>query len=229
MPPDPRVRYNMVDDDPDSSSDENGPPTSEDASLDSDSDTNYPNTVDSRWAVWINAELRKKSKLSAFNKTAHEFVPNGIVDELITEKAIRGCLKARRGEHIALVDFIFTHAKTAFAIATFARLNSHRVMNWFRKHEFSDEDLPVKEQTGPWTQSWRVDFYDAQWRFCAPVLNLSKHIHDFEEALILPVVSMSPVGGQGAFGMVSQYEIHGNHIVPVSPLAELLTAVADIE
>jgi hypothetical protein len=102
-------------------------------------------------------------------------------------------------------------------------------MNWFLKHEFSDEDLPVKEQTGPWTQSWRVDFYDAQWRFCAPVLNLSKHIHDFEEALILPVVSMSPVGGQGAFGMVSQYEIHGNHIVPVSPLAELLTAVADIE
>ncbi|RYO26457.1 hypothetical protein AA0111_g7946 [Alternaria arborescens] len=204
----------MVEDDPDSSSDENGPPTSEDASLDSDSDTNYPNTVDSRWAVWINAELRKKSKLSAFNKTAHEFVPNGIVDELITEKAIRGCLKARKGEHIALVDFILTHAKTAFAIATFARLNSHRVMNWFLKHEFSDEDLPVKEQTGPWTQSWRVDFYDAQWRFCAPVLNLSKHIHDFEEALILPVVSMSPVGGQGAFGMVSQYEIHGNHIVP---------------
>jgi hypothetical protein len=229
MPPDPRVKQSIVEDDSDSSSSENEPPISDDASSDSDRDTNYPNTADTSWARWINDELRKKSKLSAFNKTAHEFVPNGIVDGIVTKKAIRGCLLVKREEQIALVDFIFRRAKTAFAIATFARLNSHRVMNWFLKHEFSDEDLPVKEQIGPWTQSWRVDFYDAQWRFCAPVFNPSMHIHDFEEALILPVVSMSPVGGQGAFGMVSQYEIHGDHMVPASRLAELLNAVADVE
>jgi predicted CoA-binding protein len=219
----------MVDDDPDSSSSEDSPSTSEDASLDSDSDTKYPNTVDSETAVKINAKMRKRSKLSAFNKTVHEFVPHGIVDELITKKVIRGCLRVKRGEHIALVDFIFRRAKTAFAIATFARLNSHRVMNWFLENNFSDEDLPVKEQKGPWTQSWRVNFYDEQWRFCAPIFDPSEHVHDFKEALILPVVSMSPVGGQGAFGIVSKCEIHGDHIIPVSPLAEFLTAVADVE
>ncbi|OAL55166.1 hypothetical protein IQ07DRAFT_498642 [Pyrenochaeta sp. DS3sAY3a] len=84
------------------------------------------------------------------------------------------------------------------------------------KYNFSDDDLPIREQVGPWTQSWRTYFYDEQWRFCAPVFDPTKHIHDFDEALILPVVSMSPVGDQGAFGMVSQYEIHESHIKPVS-------------
>lgn len=134
----------------------------------SDDDSSYPNTIDSPWARWLNEELRKKSKLSASNRITHEFVPNGIVDELVTKKVIRGCLFVKRGEQTALVEFIFRRAKIAFAIATFARLNTHRVMNWFLKNDFSDDYLPVKEQNGPWTQSWRVDFYDAQWRFCAP-------------------------------------------------------------
>lgn len=212
MASDHRSEHSLDNDDTDSSSDYGASQNSD------DDDGNYPNTVHGRHAKSLNESLRRRSQLCAFSKTPHEFVPKGVIDDLVTEKTIRKCLIVGT-DHAALVDFIFRHAKVAFTIATFARLNSHRVMNWFKKHGYSDDDLPIMEQTSEWKISWRTYFYDEQWRFCAPVFNPKIHIHDFKEAFILPVVSMSSVGDQGGFSRVFQCEIHGDHMYPVSGCA----------
>ena len=81
----------------------------------------------------------------------------------------------------------------------------------------TDKDLPFKELTAEWTRSsWRPHFFDEQWKFCAPIFDTTKYILEFEEARILPILSVTRVGGSGAFGEVPQYKLHENHMKPVS-------------
>lgn len=204
--------------DTDISSSESGAESSEDECITSD-DEQYPDTITCNKTKNLVTKLRDASVRSAFDKT--KFVPEGIIDELINKKMIKSCLvlgkeQTSRKEQANLVNFIFKKAKKAFAVATFAKINSHRAMRWFMKKGLSDQDLPILEQTADWKQSWRTEFYDCQWQFFAPIFSTTIHSHDFVEAQILPVVSISHNTRRGAFGEVSQHELHMNHMEPVS-------------
>lgn len=119
--------------------------------------------------------------------------------------------------HTTLVGYTFQHAKKAFAISTWAKINTHLAMNWFMTKNLTDKDLPFKGLTAEWTRSsWRPQFFDEQWKFCAPIFDTTKYTLDFEEGHILPILSVTRVGGSGAFGEVSQYKLHENHMKPVS-------------
>jgi hypothetical protein len=183
---------------------------------DSDDEEKYPDTVKCKFATQLRKRLRKELIRSQFDKTAHDFVPEGVVDKLVTREEIEKCMKATP-THTTLVGYTFQHAKKAFAISTWAKINTHVAMNWFMTKNLTDKDLPFKGLTAEWTRSsWRPQFFDEQWKFCAPIFDTTKYTLDFEEGHILPILSVTRVGGSGAFGEVSQYKLHENHMKPVS-------------
>jgi hypothetical protein len=209
----------MTDSGSENSSSDSDSQFSEDGYISSDIE-DYPDTISCKKAGRLRDALRDVSVRSAFDRTPHEFVPEGEVEKLIHKKSvIRGCLQSERGDkYTHLVDYIFGHARKAFAVATFAKINSHKAMKWFMKKKLGDKDLPIVNEKPDWTKSWRNDFFDAQWRFFAPVFSTSIHSHDIEKAQILPVVAMPHVAGQGAFGEVSQFLVHRAHVRPVCML-----------
>ncbi|KAF1924144.1 uncharacterized protein M421DRAFT_8979 [Didymella exigua CBS 183.55] len=195
---------------------------------DSDDESQYYDTAKGVSAKTLKQTLQSRLIKSEFDKTPHSFIPEGIVEELITRKSIAQCLRASR-EQLELIDYTFAFARKAFAIATFARLNTHVAMNWFKRTGMTDDDLPFTVQSEEFRRSsWRTHFYDEQWKFFAPIFDTGKYNHDFEEARILPVVSKLRVAGSGAFGEVCQYEIHTKHLQPIA-LRQRLFAIKELK
>lgn len=157
---------------------------------------------------------------SVFDRTPHKFIPNGIVEELVTEKAIRKSLYPRHAnpndEAKALIRFIYQRARRAFAVAVFCQLNTIRAMRWFKANNLGDDDLPIREHTDQWKTSWQSEFYDEHWRFFAPTFSTTQRSHNLEDAHILPFVARAVEYGRGSFGVVTQYSVHKNHMNTVS-------------
>lgn len=194
---------------------------------DSDDEAKYHDTTRSTYTRNLQKALQTRLIKSDFDRTPHSFIPEGVVEELITWRIIAQCLGATK-EDEELVNYTFNSAKKAFAIATFARLNTHVAMNWFKRTGKTDDDLPFTQQSEEFRRSsWRTHFYDEQWKFCAPVFDTEEYNHDFDEARILPIVSKLRVADPGAFGEVCQYEVHMNHIKPVSHLCMYVTHETD--
>src|SRR5689334_1321521 len=63
--------------------------------------------------------IRENSTLSAFDKTPHRFVPEGVIENMMTEDVIRSCLEINQPSKKAdeIVEFIKSRAKKTFAIA----------------------------------------------------------------------------------------------------------------
>jgi hypothetical protein len=190
-------------------------PDSSSESLSSDEEDQYLDTKKSSKSLKVS--LTKNLKKSMFDKTPHKFVPEGIIDELVTERAIRKSLRITNStpEEDELVTFVRLRAKKAFATTVYCKSNTNRAMRWFQKNNIDDEDLPIKQKTQLWATSWRSDFYEDQWKFFAPVFSTTQYSHDLEEAHILPFVGKSVDSGRGSFGVVSRYDVHGNHLEPV--------------
>jgi hypothetical protein len=165
----------------------------------------------------LRSRLKKSQKRSTFEKTPHKFVPEGIIDKFITEKAIQEllCIQDPKSE---LVQFVKLRAKKVFAIAVYSNLEKTltKVMRWFKKTDLDDDDLPIAPHSDGSKTTWREDFLDNQWIFLAPVFFTTQYSHDLNEAHILPFVAKSVDFGRGSFGVVSQYDIHMNHLKPVS-------------
>lgn len=162
--------------------------------------------------------LRQRSIRSAFDKTCHDFVPEGVIDEVITLDQVEKCLKVTysSNEGDELVQFVMTGAKRAFAIAVFAKIDVVKTLRWLMAENINDDKLPIiKPKKKSWSSNWKGDFCDSQWRFFAPIFNSTKHSHIFEEPFILPFVNSSVVTGKGSFGEVSRTEIHSDHMKPV--------------
>jgi hypothetical protein len=155
--------------------------------------------------------LWESSIKSSFHFTPHRFIPEGVVDRLVTKEVIRASLFSSPGQE-KIVEFVVTRARKAFAIAIYARLDVNRVMRWFKRNNIDDKDLPIKTQTDEWKSQWRREFYDAQWTFFATVFSTSRHSHDLHEFEILPFVSKQVDVGRGSFGVVSQYVLHRKHL-----------------
>jgi hypothetical protein len=156
---------------------------------------------------------------SKFDKTPHKFAPEGIVDKLITEEAVRDYLRITRPEEQALIDFILLRAKKAFATMVMVSYTPEKVMKaikWLENHGRDDENFPIVRQS-EWKKSWfQGEFQEEHWKFFVPTFSTTKYNHDLEEAHILPFISETTDGGEGSFGVVTRYTIHRKHIIPVS-------------
>jgi hypothetical protein len=148
----------MTDSGSENSSSDSDSQFSEDGYISSDIE-DYPDTISCKKAGRLRDALRDVSVRSAFDRTPHEFVPEGEVEKLIHKKSvIRGCLQSERGDkYTHLVDYIFGHARKAFAVATFAKINSHKAMKWFMKKKLGDKDLPIVNEKPDWTKSRNGD------------------------------------------------------------------------
>jgi hypothetical protein len=161
---------------------------------------------------------------SRFDKTPHMFAPEGILDKLITEEAIRGYLGIAQPKEQTLIDFIRVRAKKAFATMVYVFYDadkSAKALKWLQNHKRDDDHLPIVRQSD-WKKPWfQGEFYEAHWKFFAPIFSTGQHNHDLEEAHILPFISEATNGGEGSFGVVKQYTIHENHIRPVRHILHL--------
>jgi hypothetical protein len=159
--------------------------------------------------------LKKHSIENEFHRTSHEFVPEGVIDEVITLEKVKLCLDIKDSSN-ELVQFVMAGAKRAFATAVLAKIDVKKTLERLRDEGIDDSKLPiVKHKSKGWRKGWRADFCEQQWRFFAPIFYSTKRSHIFEEALILPFLKTSVVTGEGSFGEVSRIEIHPNHMKPV--------------
>jgi hypothetical protein len=166
----------------------------------------------------LRTALKRHMVKSAFDRTPHKFIPKGTIEELVTEKAIRRSLRIHHAnlEDKALVDFVYQHARRAFAVTVSCQSNTIRAMRWFKANNIVDDDLPIRQYTDQWKSSWRADFYDEHWKFFAPTFSTTQHSHTLEDPHILPFVARAIEFGRGSFGVVGQYTVHKNHMDPVS-------------
>jgi hypothetical protein len=162
--------------------------------------------------------IMDKSITSAFDKTPHKFVPEGIIEEITTEEMIKASLnvKGSSKEETEIIEFIKTRAKKTFAIVIWIKPdNIMSVMKSLKKKGIDDRELPIKDEKRLGLKRWASEFYDGQWRFLAPVFSTDDHNHDLDPSHILPFVSKQKHYGTGCFGVVSQYVVHRNHLIPV--------------
>ena len=186
---------------------------------DHDDHTDSGNDSDDDPEYRLRETLKKNLVKSAFDKTNHPFVPEGVVDRLITREEVQRCLKISKTSAGTdeSIEFVMTSAKKGFAIAIVAKIDVKRAIGWLKTESLDDKKLPItKPKSRSWSRGWRGDFCEHQWTFLAPVFDTTKLSHDFEEARILPFVSTSTVTGKGSFGEVSKTVIHREHLRPVS-------------
>lgn len=94
--------------------------------------------------------LRECLVPSKFDKTHHQFVPEGSLDRVITKDSILAAMDVEQptGEDDLLVEFILKRAKKVFAISVFIELEGstlRRAMLLFKDTEFNDTKLPIED------------------------------------------------------------------------------------
>lgn len=157
---------------------------------------------------------------SAFESTPFKFMPEGVIQDLITEDIIRKTLYVTEPpseEDNEMIHFIETRAKKTFAIVVLTRpSNTKRVMELLRRKGIDDSRLPIKDRRKLGRRPWAAEFYDDQWKFFAPIFSTHNCPNDLAEYDILPFVSRNEGFKKHSFGLVSKYLLHRNHMVPVS-------------
>lgn len=163
--------------------------------------------------------IQKNHLMSVFDKTPHKFVPEGFIEDVMTEDVIKRTLNIKQPSKKAdeIVSFIKTRATRTFAIVVWIKADDiMTVMKSLKKRDIDDKELPVTNKERLGTKDWVSDFYDDQWRFVAPIFSTNTHNHDLEESRILPFISKNMDSGRGSFGVVSRYVVHRKHLSPVS-------------
>ncbi|KAI4663972.1 uncharacterized protein J4E79_003472 [Alternaria viburni] len=160
--------------------------------------------------------------LSGFEKTPHRFLPEGVIDDIVTEERL--LIQVPSPDEDKLLDYIKLRAKKIFAILIYIRPHSMRsALDWWRKKDMGDRDLPFRIQPAWKKQSWFTDFQESQWTFLAPIFSTAGYNHDLHEEHILPFISKEWDADRGSFAVVSRYTIHNKHLHPAlldySPIA----------
>ncbi|KAK4195606.1 hypothetical protein QBC40DRAFT_343340 [Triangularia verruculosa] len=162
--------------------------------------------------------IAKKEVTSKFDEAHIEFIPEGVLDDLLTADVIRNELFRTRDprrsirEVDGLVTYIRNDAKKIFAIVVrYIRLDrAHQLikaMQLFKDGGLSDRDLPLRRptETAPhvlarfnpdkgnviWTEPRIGDFYTYQWRVQVPVFEVAtkdKFNHNIERGPCLPFI-----------------------------------------
>jgi serine/threonine protein kinase len=161
----------------------------------------------------------------------HQFLPEGCVKQLISKEVINhelpdsGSSCSDEDLH-QLREIIYTQSKKLFAISLTSGFKKDEllwVMRFFRHYDITDESLPILQldqqnsvpghfgQSKFWTLTRRIAFYDAQWKFLAPVFSNDKFIYELESDHILPFTWVDDTVREGSFSKVFQVEIHPSH------------------
>jgi hypothetical protein len=75
----------------------------------------------------------------------------------------------------------------------------------------------------PWNRSKISSFYDAQWKFLAPVFSTTQPNYDLDPLSILPFTRKKPDYKEGAFSRVFRVCIHKAHYKdPTQPVISLI-------
>lgn len=175
---------------------------------------------------------------SQFDGRPREFLPAGVVDELISpERRDELVLELEAGgsdQEQALADYIIgMKAKKLLIIALNAFENDIAVeaMEIFREKGIHDSHLPFldREQRklrGPNTaekvaledldsEFWGSRsrrFYNAQWEVLVPRFSVGQVSKDLDQSAILPFIEIDPESKVGGFGEVRKIKIHERHI-----------------
>ncbi|KAK3335918.1 hypothetical protein B0T19DRAFT_395724 [Cercophora scortea] len=150
---------------------------------------------------------------SAFDETKQLFLPEGLLDELVTPDAA--------------ISFIFPGTqsepggKKVFAISictSFEDKNLLKVMTQFRKAKFHDNCLPITPenrhkfrcfQNSPLFDELKFQtFYQKQWAFLTPVFSNNNLKLELHPGTILPFIRKGESMDSGSFGEVTQVTVH---------------------
>jgi hypothetical protein len=173
--------------------------------------------------------LIQRTQQSHFDNKKQDFIPEGVVDELITRKAVLNevsQLGTGDVERANILNFILCHARKVFAITIYSSIageNLLRAMTNFYRHKFNDESLPIVdlkqlERLGLspfrlrlWTNLAIRNFCENQWQFLAPVFSPTQFQYNLEADCILPFTWKNSTVKGGYSSQVTEVEIHPAH------------------
>ncbi len=159
-------------------------------------------------------------KTSVFDESTDKFLPENVIEELITRDIIEQVLGSK--ESPGLVDWIHEHSKKLFAIVILCGVDGSDLlqsMQVFREHQYTDEKLPLEDFTKRYNyfakSVWgsyikRYTFFNLQWEFLAPVFGL-QYKYELHANSVLPFTYKDRASKQGSFGTVYRVEIEDAH------------------
>ncbi|RKK06959.1 hypothetical protein BFJ66_g16171 [Fusarium oxysporum f. sp. cepae] len=176
--------------------------------------------------------VRHSLKRSVLSEAS--FLPENQIKKLVTPDKIKAILPNAKPE---LVDFICKHAKKLFLTASFHHGNLQDIMDTFKYHGMTDKELPIRDLTSEdmycdvhteglqrvcshekaleafhrWDTHDVWTFYNDQWTFCAPILDMECSSHEFHAKHILPFIEKGTTQKDGHFSTVFQAVIHPSH------------------
>ncbi|KAI8952463.1 hypothetical protein F4801DRAFT_599888 [Xylaria longipes] len=162
----------------------------------------------------------KLAKSKYCNGSEEKYLPEGCLDDLITEATIRkelsqgaAFLQSLENEQ-QFIKAINQRAKKVFATAVLTKLKGVIVYNAINKFEITDEKLPIEQDDnfisslGEWDAE---QFWKHQWKFLAPVFVEDTLEYHLETNHILPFMEVGGQQKEGTFGVVSEVAIHEAH------------------
>ncbi|KAF5264211.1 hypothetical protein FOXYS1_5008 [Fusarium oxysporum] len=180
--------------------------------------------------------LRNTIRGSLQNSVINEtwFLPESDIKNLVTPDKTKLLLRNAKPE---LIDFICKDAKKLFLIASLHHGNLQGIMGTFRDHGMTDKYLPIRDLTSEdrycdvhteglqrvcsheraleafhgWDAHDVWNFYNDQWKFCAPILNMECSSQEFHPKHILPFIQKGTTQKDGHFSTVVEAVIHPSH------------------
>ncbi|RKL32586.1 hypothetical protein BFJ72_g10529 [Fusarium proliferatum] len=176
--------------------------------------------------------IRHSLQNSVINETT--FLPESEIKSLVAPDKIKLLLPNAKPE---LVDFICKDAKKLFLTASLHHGNLQDIMGTFKGHGMTDKYLPIRDLTSEdrycdvhteglqrvcshekaleafhrWDAHDVWNFYNDQWKFCAPMLNMECISQEFHPKHILPFIEKGTTQKDGHFSTVFEAVIHPSH------------------
>ncbi|KAF4493514.1 serine threonine kinase [Fusarium agapanthi] len=176
--------------------------------------------------------IRHSLRNSVINETS--FLPESDIKSLVTPDKTTLLLPNAKPE---LIDFICKDAKKLFLIASLHHGNLQDIMGTFKYHGMTDKRLPIRDLTSEdrycdvhteglqrvcshekaleafhgWDAHDVWNFYNDQWKFCAPILNMECSSQEFHPKHTLPFTEKGTTQKDGHFSTVVEAVIHPSH------------------
>jgi serine/threonine protein kinase len=180
----------------------------------------------------LRTDIRRSLKNSVINET--DFLPESNIKSLVMADKMKLLLPNAKPE---LIEFICKDAKRLFLIASLRHGSLQDIMVTFRHHGMTDKHLPIRDLTSEdkycdvhneglqrvcshekalealhgWEAHDVWDFYNDQWKFCAPILDMECSSQEFHPKHILPFIEKGTTQKDGHFSTVFEAVIHPSH------------------
>jgi hypothetical protein len=170
---------------------------------------------------------------SVFDDRPQDFLPESCLDDLVTRDSVEKELDLTSSSSDAFVDAVIQWipetARRVFSILTQVNMSKEEMKNAMMicyVKEFNDTCLPIGNPRNAdftmhaalqfpniWTELRLYSFYEAQWKFLAPVFTLDKYNYDLDSEQILPMIWKDAKDTKsGAFSSVVPMKIHPAHL-----------------